>query len=535
MKLSQDILFFRLLMKYPVYFLNRNTAFTDFDYPVIFEPRTAVSGHVVVICSDKFNELPPGYAFRDNLYVCVGEGLDKLRVYEPSIIIIGKNVSLFSVANDLNEIFDEFGKWDDALKSVLYESGSFQDLINCCDSIIIEPIAITDNEFQVVAFSELSKELGYNNNVEEDNRLSLDAFNNYISHVDYARLCKNRDIYVISSMDSHALSRNIFYNNEYVGSIGIKLSTGEDYVQAFNTAILRHFHIYAEKLYAKYSSFDDREFSKNSLVGILEDSINKKEISDKVYEKLYKDNRWNKSDHLQLFQFMANPHQEKVLYASYLSSKISKKWPESICFTYKDHLLLLTNISKLSDMLQSDFFQALSVFLKENSLIAGASRPFKGISCLRSAYEQTETAALYGVISDPTYLYYLFDNYVLDFMLQNSKGQYEKEDICCSKLMALIQHDNEKGTDYHKTLRTYFECKYNAAEAAKRLFINRSTFHYRLDRIQELADIDFESSDELLYLAISLKIMEIEKRVQTQNSVDGSSPYVSTGKVRKTP
>ena len=74
--------------------------------------------------------------------------------------------------------------------------------------------------------------------------------------------------------------------------------------------------------------------------------------------------------------------------------------------------------------------------------------------------------------------------------------------------MSLVQYDKEKGTEYYKTLNTYFECKYNAAEAAKRLFINRSTFHYRLERIQELVNIDFDSNDELLYSAISFKILE---------------------------
>jgi hypothetical protein len=47
-------------------------------------------------------------------------------------------------------------------------------------------------------------------------------------------------------------------------------------------------------------------------------------------------------------------------------------------------------------------------------IITGISRAFQNLSCLRAAYAQ---------------------------MLQNSIGHYEKEDVCSSKLMALIRHD----------------------------------------------------------------------------------------------
>jgi hypothetical protein len=508
MKLSQDIVFSRLLMKYPVYFSNRSTALTEFDYPVIYEEHADIGEHVVIVDAHALEKLLSRHDSAGSLYICVGGKPPKPRTDGASVIVVEKNVSLIGIANTVNEIYHEFEEWDNAMKAVLYESGSFQDLVNCCDSVIIEPIAITDKEFQVVAYSKMSDELGYNDNVDEDKRLKLDAFNTFIELVDYVRLCKRRNTFIFLSLDGNALCKNIFFSNDYVGSIGIKLGTGEEYIQVFNAAILEIFHSYAERLYAKYASFDDREFSKISLVSILQDSINKKEISEKLSEELYKENRWNKDDELQLIQFKANPRLDKALYVNYLSSKINRKWPGNICFTYMDHLLLLMNLSKSSDPEKTGFFQALSVFLRENTLIAGVSRAFKGLSCLHSAYEQTETAAFFGEKSDPAFHCYMFDNYVLDFMLQNSKGFYNKEDICSSKLTALIRHDTEKGTDYHKTLRTYFECKYNAAEAAKRLFINRSTFHYRLDRIRELSKIDFESDDELLYLAMSLKILD---------------------------
>jgi sugar diacid utilization regulator len=173
-----------------------------------------------------------------------------------------------------------------------------------------------------------------------------------------------------------------------------------------------------------------------------------------------------------------------------------------------DHVLLLTNRNKFSEPGKIDFFQALAYSLRDNLLTAGISRAFTGRASLRSAYEQTETALEFGARADPTNWYYKFDDCALDYMIHNCRGLYETEEICSTKLVTLKQYDGSKGTEYYKTLLTYAECQYNAAEAAKRLFINRSTLHYRLDRIQSLVKVDFASNDELLYLALSFRLLE---------------------------
>ncbi|WP_373887473.1 helix-turn-helix domain-containing protein [Desulfosporosinus nitroreducens] len=67
----------------------------------------------------------------------------------------------------------------------------------------------------------------------------------------------------------------------------------------------------------------------------------------------------------------------------------------------------------------------------------------------------------------------------------------------------------------HLRLRSYFECKYNAVAAAKKLFIQRSSFFYRMNKIREMVNIDFDSNDEMLYLAISLEILKEYHREKT--------------------
>lgn len=60
------------------------------------------------------------------------------------------------------------------------------------------------------------------------------------------------------------------------------------------------------------------------------------------------------------------------------------------------------------------------------------------------------------------------------------------------------------GTQYYKTLECYVKCRYNAAHTAKELFIHRSTFLNRLERIKELTKLDLDDFASRLYVELSI-------------------------------
>ena len=61
-----------------------------------------------------------------------------------------------------------------------------------------------------------------------------------------------------------------------------------------------------------------------------------------------------------------------------------------------------------------------------------------------------------------------------------------------------------------KTLRVYLEHNLNTVQSAKALFIHRSTFLYRLERIKRILETDLEDPDELFYLNLSFRLLEGE-------------------------
>lgn len=513
MQLSQDIIYFRLLLNYTSRFFNRNESCKKYSYPIIYEPGVDLTDHVVIIRSDDLERLFDRAGISRTLFVCIGKSLKK-RPDLPSVIMIEQDLPLISVNNFLIKTYDDFEKWDNSLKNVISKGGSFQDLINCCDPIIKEPIAIIDKNYHIVAESDSAKAMDFDTDSDEGSLAEKDP-DSGITESELRDINNIKDTYIYPDKTGRHLGRNLFDKKDFAGRLAIHLRSEGEPLQNFCNAIIDHLYIYVVKLYNEYSSFEVREISNNRLAMLLRNCLNNKKISDKLWEDAFAENGWDKNSKFVLVQFIPNFLKEnniRDIYSSILNYKTDNMWNESLCFIYRDRLLLLINLERSSGYNNPSLFETLVDFSRSNQLIAGVSRTFYNIKYLRSAYKQTKTAIDYGTTNHPSDSCYYFDTYALDYMLYNCIGTFEKEEICSSKLLYLIRYDQEKGTDYYKTLYTYFKCRYNAVEAAKQLFINRSTFHYRMERIDELVNIDFNSDNERLYLAISCKVLE-----QSQN------------------
>ena len=67
-------------------------------------------------------------------------------------------------------------------------------------------------------------------------------------------------------------------------------------------------------------------------------------------------------------------------------------------------------------------------------------------------------------------------------------------------------HDRRYGTSFVKTLRELVKARHNMTAAAERLSIHRTTLIRRLEKMQDLAPVDFENPREYFHLAVSLEL-----------------------------
>lgn len=107
---------------------------------------------------------------------------------------------------------------------------------------------------------------------------------------------------------------------------------------------------------------------------------------------------------------------------------------------------------------------------------------------------------------------YRFDEVALDYVLERSSAELPVRLVCSDKILKLQAYDEEHHTDYYHTLKTYVESQLNAVQTAKKLFIHRSTFLYRMEKIEELVKLDLNDYDTLLYVMMTFRILEQEEQ-----------------------
>lgn len=74
----------------------------------------------------------------------------------------------------------------------------------------------------------------------------------------------------------------------------------------------------------------------------------------------------------------------------------------------------------------------------------------------------------------------------------------------------ILKYDRDKNDILLPTLRNYLLCNCNNQKAADSLFIHLNTLKYRLQKIQDICNVDLSDAEERLNLQLALKVLEIK-------------------------
>ena len=81
-----------------------------------------------------------------------------------------------------------------------------------------------------------------------------------------------------------------------------------------------------------------------------------------------------------------------------------------------------------------------------------------------------------------------------------------------ASLQRLLDYNKTNREQLIETLEMYLQCQQNVSRSADRLFVHYKTVSYRLDRIKEITQMDYEDTNEMLSVQVGLKILEILRK-----------------------
>ena len=190
----------------------------------------------------------------------------------------------------------------------------------------------------------------------------------------------------------------------------------------------------------------------------------------------------------------------------YLCRLMESSFGGCLAVEYHDCVVVLFDTASMV-LTEQQSFSKLREFLAPLRLSAGISKSFQTLADFRNGYREAATALETTGSQNPGELCF-FEDCVLRYMLQNACGTFTISELCPPGLLRLKEYCEKSDVDYLHVLRVWLECNCSASEASRRLYLHRSTFMKRLDRIREILDIDLYDHDNLLLLQLCIRLLD---------------------------
>ena len=213
---------------------------------------------------------------------------------------------------------------------------------------------------------------------------------------------------------------------------------------------------------------------------------------------------WNIHDCYQIIvlQTAGYIHSEQTL--NYYAAQLSTNYTSILALVIGDCICCIRNL-QVSEI--KDFRKSLSFFLRENLFRAGFSEVFEDLMNCKRGYEHATAVLRLGKREHPELWRYDFAEYLYEYIMELIAEEISIERICPPGLQRIRQYDIQKPTaQLEKTLRTYLACHFNATEAAAKLFIHRTTFLYRMNKIEQISGLSLSNWKDVVMLMLAFSV-----------------------------
>lgn len=276
------------------------------------------------------------------------------------------------------------------------------------------------------------------------------------------------------------------------------------------------------QLFARIIETDLRTTHVQAIDRILLDCLAKKITSHKDLHERLKQTDWSTQTVNQLLTIdityykLYDVEHEKLL--KYIHQLLPKSWS----FFYQKYVIVLVDNACLQgETLKTRLIQKSSYF-KENGLHVGVSDPFEDLLSLPIYYQQAANALTIGLKLHPQYPIFEYDNYKLYDLILSSNSQDLGKNYLHNHYKELKKYDQKHDSFYLETTRAYIECDRHLDSAAERLHVHKNTVAYRIKKIKELFQINFDEPKQRYALYHSYQIADLINHQLVSQPVEGT-------------
>ena len=479
----------------------------SFLRPFLFEDGSGFStGHICLVRTGDTESLSS--QLTGPVFLIISGNLDETFSPPPHpYLVLDASYSLRRIFNFIQDLYDTYDSWDEHLSTILLSNGSIRDLLSVSLEIFHNPLSVIGLDFAPVA-SAGTEHIPEKYHMYSEDGLNIEYVNALAQDEAYTKMQEAADPVFYPGYITGLNTLNMNVKQDGHTTPRLVLIEYEHPLDKGNGYLLSHLAGYVE--YLLYHEQAPASRQSDALHKILITVL-----SDRTADYLDISQRlsalgWSTQHDYLCLIFQITYLDQKKITTRAICNYLDKQFPYSCSFLFKEEIVAYFNLSRL-EMDADTVAGKLTYFIRDSFLKAGYSRPMKGHMNLRRQYIQASTALDVGSRKKPYLWIHHFNNVALTYILEQSTRRLPGYMLCHEKLLDLQRMDREQNTEYMLTLRTYLEENLNATQAASLLFIHRSTFLYRLDKIKNILDSGLDDPEEIFYLNLSFRLLEQEE------------------------
>lgn len=413
--------------------------------------------------------------------------------------------------NQIQELFDRCESWIDGLTAAI-KTGDLRELLDEVEAILGNPILLRKSNYAIVACSgevfsnpELQALRGTHLPFEYVNILKRDP------RFEENQQLREPYFYGVPTARTPALGMNLFLEDDvtYCLSALPLLRPMQESDRFPMTLCAEHVSLFlGSKVIA--NRYADPSGRRERLVELFRTGVENENADLTVLEQGFSALGWLPTQQYCCLSVQLGTPDYLPHTAELLCSQLEALLPTACVLQRSGSIAVFLNMSQ-TDGTVRELLDKCIYFFRDNDLRTGVSNLFTGFRELRSYHRQSLIALDYASRPQAFLWVQFFSDIVLEYILEQSNRELPLNLVCSQKILQLRQYDTEHQTDFYVTLDSYIRNRFNAVQTAKELQIHRSTFLYRMERLQTLFGLDLEEEDSLLYTLLSMKMLELSK------------------------
>lgn len=429
-----------------------------------------------------------------------------------AIVVFRENFNLFILSNLLNHTFTKYYNWDRQISEISLKGGTVQEVMDASIDMFDNPIIVSNRTFKIVAYSNNEETNNVLEKVSEEEKTVYSQ--KAIQRVINARSIDEENIYrevtLINRPNNADCTQyliSIFSHGYRVGAIAEFFTNGEP--EIWDKELLEYFKCKIELL---FENEEDKTNIKQTmydylLVDMLNDeNIKKEEIATRSEPKPLK---YEGNYRVYVIDF----HKNSSFTITYVIGIMRERNAAFKVTIYKNHIVILHNQgmdSNKRQLITEDIY--INEIINKYSASIGTGDSFVSLSQIKQEYNKARTAIKIGRVIDPTRITYIFNDYIIQYLMLCSSEKISLNSILAERIAQLRKLDNDETAENLNTLRVYLENERNVSTTAQTFFLHRNSVLYRINKIEEILDIDLNDFKVRSEILMAFQIMDLEDK-----------------------